>query len=550
MEGTPFGRYRLIEILGRGGMGEVWRAWDTETKRTVAIKVLPPYLADDNEFVQRFRREAEAAAQLNSPHVIPIHHYGEIDGRLYVDMRLIDGRDLGTLLTQGPLKPARAVNIIDQIAKALHAAHKVGLIHRDIKPSNILLDDDDFAYLIDFGIARAADETRMTKSGSTIGTFAYIAPERLDPQTEEDARADIYSLACVLYEALTGNPPFPGTTAAHLIAAHLNTPPPRPSVAQPDVPPPVDEVIATGMAKDPSQRYTTTVELADAARDAITEPVARPTPSLPTLPATERAPLPLTERARTRVTAQPETLKAQPLTSAKPAPPQPAPPRPTKGGAISRRTTIALIVGAAALVAVIALVIGIPAFVKQRPSESAPTSSSPLTPSTSTPSTAAMTTSESVRPSRPADFASLLIQPSDVGPDAVADGPPSQNPSGITGVGQVFRNPNGKRTIVDTVAVFPDAATAVQTAANMKGVVGQKVDGQQQPIDIGSNGFMVIGKGTDPANQMEISEAVFVEGKVMVDLESDCVIGNPTPSSVLLDLARKQDARVTNGLPA
>jgi serine/threonine-protein kinase len=281
MEGTPFGRYRLIEMLGRGGMGEVWRSYDTETKRTVAIKVLPPYLADDNEFVQRFRREAEAAAQLNSPHVIPIHHYGEIDGRLYVDMRLIDGRDLGALLSEGPLEPARAVRIIDQIAKALHAAHKVSLIHRDIKPSNILLDDDDFAYLIDFGIARAADETRMTKSGNTIGTFAYIAPERLDPQTEEDARADIYSLACVLYEALTGEPPFPGSTAAHLIAAHLNTPPPRPSAIQSDVPPLVDEVIATGMAKEPDRRYTTTIELANAARAAITVPLARLKPTPP-----------------------------------------------------------------------------------------------------------------------------------------------------------------------------------------------------------------------------------------------------------------------------
>ncbi|MGD1172166.1 serine/threonine-protein kinase [Mycobacterium seoulense] len=114
MEGTPFGRYRLIEMLDRGGMGEVWRAYDTETKRTVAIKVLPPNLAADREFVQRFRREAEAAAQLNSPHVIPIHHYGQIDGRLYVDMRLIDGRDLGALLAEGPLEPLRAVRIVDQ----------------------------------------------------------------------------------------------------------------------------------------------------------------------------------------------------------------------------------------------------------------------------------------------------------------------------------------------------------------------------------------------------------------------------------------------------
>src|ERR1700758_1674233 len=193
MDGTPFGRYRLMDLLGRGGMGEVWRAYDTSTNRTVAIKLLPPHLAQDDMFVKRFRREAEAAARLNSPHIIPIHDYGEIDGRLFVNMRLIEGRNLQSVLAEGPLEPARAVHIIEQVAKALHAAHRVGLIHRDIKPSNILLDDEDFAYLIDFGIARTADETRMTKSGHTIGTFQYIAPERLDTGIE-DARADIYSL--------------------------------------------------------------------------------------------------------------------------------------------------------------------------------------------------------------------------------------------------------------------------------------------------------------------------------------------------------------------
>jgi predicted Ser/Thr protein kinase len=287
VDGTPFGRYRLIELLGRGGMGEVWRAHDSAIDRIVAIKVLPAYFSGNEEFQGRFRREAHAAARLDTPHVVPIHDYGEIDGRLFVSMRLIKGRDLDTVLADGPLEPARAVRIIDQVAKALHAAHKVGLIHRDIKPSNILLDDDDFAYLIDFGIARAADETRMTKSGNTIGTFAYIAPERLDPQTEEDARADIYSLACVLYEALTGEPPFAGSTAAHLIAAHLNTPPPRPSTTQPKVSAQFDAVIAKGMAKDPENRYATTVELADAARDAITVPLPRPERSAAVHPSTQ-----------------------------------------------------------------------------------------------------------------------------------------------------------------------------------------------------------------------------------------------------------------------
>jgi serine/threonine protein kinase len=205
VEGTPFGRYRLVELIGRGGMGEVWRAYDSATDRIVATKVLPPHLSDDEMFQQRFRREAHAAARLNDPHVIPIHFYGEIDGRLYVDMRLIEGRDLQTVLADGPLEPARAVRIIEQVATALHAAHKVGLVHRDVKPSNILLDENDFAYLIDFGIARAPEETRLTSTGSTIGTFHYMAPERLGDHPTDDARADIYALACVLYECLTGS---------------------------------------------------------------------------------------------------------------------------------------------------------------------------------------------------------------------------------------------------------------------------------------------------------------------------------------------------------
>jgi len=138
------------------------------------------------------------------------------------------------------------VRVIEGIALALHAAHKVGLLHRDVKPSNILLDEDDFAYLIDFGIARAADETRLTKSGNTIGTFAYIAPERLGTRAEEDARADIYSLACVLYECLTGSPPLDEATMAQLVAAHLHTPPPQPSTIHPNVPAQIDPVIATG----------------------------------------------------------------------------------------------------------------------------------------------------------------------------------------------------------------------------------------------------------------------------------------------------------------
>ncbi len=275
MEGTSFGRYRLVELLGRGGMGEVWRAQDTAANnRTVAIKLLPVHLTGDETFVQRFRREAEAAAQLNNPHVIPIHNYGEIDGQLYVDMRLIEGRDLQEVLADGPMEPEGAVAIIEQVAKALQASHKVGLVHRDVKPSNILLDEDDFAYLIDFGIARGVDQTSMTGTGSVIGSWHYMAPERFRGE-DIDARADIYALACVLYECLTGTRPFPGDTLESQVAAHLTDPPPRASTAQPRVPTAFDDVIAKGMAKNPGERYSSAAEFAAAARAAIEIPHLR-----------------------------------------------------------------------------------------------------------------------------------------------------------------------------------------------------------------------------------------------------------------------------------
>jgi serine/threonine protein kinase len=208
-DGSPFGRYRLLDLLGRGGMGEVWRAFDTVTERVMALKVLPTQFADDAVYQERFRREARSAAGLDEPHVVPIHDFGEIDGRLFVTMRLIKGRDLHSIIGDGRLEPARAVGIIDQVASALHAGHEIDLMHRDVKPSNILVGKDDFAYLIDFGIARAAGQTGLTSASSVVGTWAYMAPERVTTG-QTDARSDVYALACVLYECLTGSQPFPG----------------------------------------------------------------------------------------------------------------------------------------------------------------------------------------------------------------------------------------------------------------------------------------------------------------------------------------------------
>ncbi|WP_409428393.1 serine/threonine-protein kinase [Mycobacterium sp. SMC-11] len=298
MEGTPFGRYRLVEVLGRGGMGEVWRGFDTVTERTVAVKVLPVHLVDDDGFQKRFLREAKAAASLDEPHVVPIYDFGEVDGRLFVAMRLVDGQDLQTLLTQGPLDPNRAVAIIEQIASALNAAHRIGLIHRDVKPSNILVIEDDFAYLIDFGIARVTGETGLTSTGMTLGTWSYMAPERFRTGTA-DAGADVYALTCVLHQALTGQQPFPGESLEQIATGHLFDPPPRPSVLRVDVPRAMDAVIATGMAKDPGERYATTRDLARAARAALSAP-ASPAASVAAGAETLAAPAPALNDAPTQ----------------------------------------------------------------------------------------------------------------------------------------------------------------------------------------------------------------------------------------------------------
>jgi hypothetical protein len=280
VEATPFGRYQLIELLGRGGMGEVWRAHDTTIDRVVALKMLVPRYAQDHTFEKRFRREARAAARLDDPHVVPIYDVGEIDGRLYVTMRLINGTDLQTLLDDGPLETARAVHIIEQIASALHSAHQAGLVHRDVKPSNILLSDNDFAYLIDFGIARGAGDTALTSANTTVGTWAYMAPERFSTG-EIQPSSDIYALACVLYQCLTGQPPYPGDTLEQVAVGHMVAPPPHPSEERDTIPTAMDNVIATGLAKQPTDRYPTAIEMASAARHAITFPISKSSPGVP-----------------------------------------------------------------------------------------------------------------------------------------------------------------------------------------------------------------------------------------------------------------------------
>ncbi len=280
-----FGPYRVGELLGRGGMGEVHRAYDTAHDRVVALKRLSAVHNDDEEFRALFRRESRIAARLREPHVIPIHAYGEIDGRLYLDMRLVEGRDLAALIADGPLDPDRAVRIIAQVAGALDAAHADGLVHRDVKPSNVLVTPDDFVYLVDFGIARSVlpTGTQLTASGAVIGTLDYLAPERFG-DGQVDGRADVYALACVLHACVTGKRPFEAESPAALLWAHLQQPPPAASAVNPVVPRAVDDVIRRGMAKDPADRFPTAGELATAAARALAAPPPPPVVPVATPP--------------------------------------------------------------------------------------------------------------------------------------------------------------------------------------------------------------------------------------------------------------------------
>lgn len=273
MPDDELGPYLLRGRIGRGGMGEVHRAIDrAHGGRWVALKLLAPELSADPDYRARFGHEAELAARLADPHIVAIHRYGEIEGTLFLEMQLVDGPDLGTVLERGGrLHPERAVAIVEQVAQALDTAHRAGLVHRDVKPSNILLraapDRPELALLTDFGIAAAG----ATGEGPA-GTVEYLAPEALRGAAV-DARVDVYALACVLHELLTGLRAFPGVEFAAQVHGHLRLPPPRPSQLAPGVPVALDSVVAAGMAKDPARRPATAGALAVAARTALDPPV-------------------------------------------------------------------------------------------------------------------------------------------------------------------------------------------------------------------------------------------------------------------------------------
>src|SRR5947209_6226312 len=239
--GTDFLGYRIEALIGRGGMGVVYRAYDLRLKRTVALKLVAPSLARDERFRERFARETELVMSLEHPNVVPIYDAGDVDGRLYFAMRLVDGANLASLLqAEGALSPARAVAICAQVASAIDAAHAHGLVHRDVKPSNVLLDSSEHVYLADFGLTRRlGDQAGDPGEVRSIGTPAYLAPEQLEGPSL-DGRADVYSLGCLLYECLTGERVFPRGSRLAEAWAHLEEEPPRASTRRRDLSPALD----------------------------------------------------------------------------------------------------------------------------------------------------------------------------------------------------------------------------------------------------------------------------------------------------------------------
>jgi YVTN family beta-propeller protein len=259
--GSELAGYRIEALIGRGGMGVVYRAYDLALERPVALKILSPELAQDEGFRDRFLKESRLAASIDHPNIVPVYDAGEVAGELYIAMRYVEGSDLKHLLEQGLLDEERAVGLVAQVAAALDAAHARGLVHRDVKPSNVLVTDEDHVYLADFGLTRRLGEAGSALgAGQSLGTVDYVAPEQIRVE-ELDGRADLYSLGCLLHECLTGAPPFRRSSDAAALFAHLEE---RPPAA-----PGLEAVTATALAKEPGDRYASGRELVEATRSAL-----------------------------------------------------------------------------------------------------------------------------------------------------------------------------------------------------------------------------------------------------------------------------------------
>jgi serine/threonine-protein kinase len=278
------GRYRVTGRLGSGGMADVYAAEDLQLGRRVALKLLYRRFAEDAEFVERFRREASSAAGLQHPNVVSIYDRGETDGTSYIAMELIDGRTLKQVVAQdGPLDPARAVALIEQVLRAARFAHRRGIIHRDLKPHNVMIDAEDRAKVTDFGIARAG-ASDMTQTGSIMGTAQYLSPEQAQG-LPVNATADLYSIGIILYELLTGTIPFDGESAVTIALKQVSEPPLPPSALRPGIPPALEAVVLRALEKEPARRFADADEFLAAlehARRAVPDHVGAVAAPMPT----------------------------------------------------------------------------------------------------------------------------------------------------------------------------------------------------------------------------------------------------------------------------
>lgn len=306
---TLAGRYRLLDRIASGGMGAVYEAVDERLGRRVAVKLLRDELAEDHRLVERFRREARAAAALAHPNIASVFDYGQDGGQRFIVMELVDGEDLARLLARtGPLGPARAAAICAQVCDALAHAHQRGVIHRDIKPANVIVGGADHVKVTDFGIARAVGDSTLTATGTVLGTAQYISPEQASGKPAT-ARSDIYAAGVMLYEMLAGEPPFTGDTPLAIAMRHMSEEVPRPSLANPAVPRSLDDVVTRATARDPERRFAHAAEMAAALRGAAgsaqpaTAPLAMGPPTRPLSAETWALPVPPRRAARLALTA-------------------------------------------------------------------------------------------------------------------------------------------------------------------------------------------------------------------------------------------------------
>ena len=311
MIGRELGPYRIVEQIGVGGMATVYKAYHAVMNRYVAVKVMPEQMSQDEDFRRRFEREAKAVARLEHAHILPVHDYGEMEGRLYLVMRYIDAGTLKDRMAAGPLDLAEVNRVIRQVGRALEYAHGMGVVHRDVKPSNVLVDAQGDCYLCDFGLAKMLEASvQFTATGVGVGTPAYMSPEQGQGE-KVDARSDIYSLGVMLYEMVTGQVPYEAETPLAVVLKHITAPLPLPRKVKPDVPEEVERVILRALAKNPDDRFQAmeemmaaldvavsgaAVEEVEATRIAVAPPPVMPSPEVERVPApppAEPAPVPV-----------------------------------------------------------------------------------------------------------------------------------------------------------------------------------------------------------------------------------------------------------------